>query len=190
MADLQTLERRAAIAATCTLCALHESRTQVVWADGNPESPLLFIGEGPGQQEDEQGKPFVGAAGQLLDRMLAAIDLDRTQVYIANIVKCRPPQNRDPKPEEIAACLDHLRWQVHCVKPAILVCLGAVAARTIIAPDFRITKDRGQWIEKGDYRIMATYHPAALLRDPNKKPEAWEDFKQLRAALSELPGAQ
>ncbi len=186
MADLKALAERASIAADCTDCALHAGRRQVVWADGNPETKVMFIGEGPGQQEDEQGKPFVGAAGQLLDRILSAIQLDRSQVYIANVVKCRPPQNRDPKPEEIQACLNHLRWQVHCIKPAILVCLGAVAARTIIDPEFRITQERGQWIQRGEYLLMATYHPAALLRDPSKKPEAWQDFQALQAKLAAL----
>ncbi len=185
MADLQTLRHVAEQAQRCRQCALAQERSRVVWADGNPETRIMFIGEGPGQQEDQEGKPFVGAAGQLLDKMLAAVSLDRTQVYIANVVKCRPPNNRNPQEQEIAACLNYLRWQVHCIRPRYLICLGAVAAQTIIAPDFRISRQRGQWIERGEYRIMATYHPAALLRDPGKKREAWQDFQAIRDALAQ-----
>ena len=183
MPDLDQLQTVAQEAAQCTRCELCKSRTQVVWADGNPHSSVMLVGEGPGQQEDEQGKPFVGAAGQLLDKMLTAISLDRSKVYIANVVKCRPPNNRNPEKGEIEACLNYLRWQVHCIQPKYIVCLGAVAARTIIDPGFSVTQGRGQWMEKGNIKIMATYHPAALLRDPEKKKEAWQDLQVLQQTL-------
>lgn len=164
----------------CTNCQLAEGRTNVVIGDGNPNADIMLIGEGPGQQEDLQGIPFVGAAGQLLDKMLAAIDFSREDVYIANIVKCRPPGNRDPREEEQAACIAYLRHQLVLVKPRIIVCLGRIAALSIIDRNFKITKERGLWIQRKGYWIMATYHPAALLRDETKKRPAWEDFKAVR----------
>lgn len=129
----------------------------------------MFIGEGPGYNEDQQGRPFVGKAGQLLDKMVEAIGLKREDVYIANVVKCRPPNNRNPYEEESVICIEYLRWQVKIINPDIIVCLGAIAARNIISPDFKITADRGKWIQRGSFYIMPTYHPAALLRDENKK---------------------
>lgn len=147
----------------------------------------MFIGEGPGENEDLQGEPFVGRGGQLLDKMLAAVDLDRkTNVYIANIVKCRPPKNRDPLPEEQEACIDWLRNQVALIRPKIIVCLGRIAAMRIIKPDMKITREHGQFFEKNGTLMMATLHPAALLRNPNQKPVAFEDFLKLREKIDEL----
>jgi DNA polymerase len=155
----------------------------MVFGDGNRDADIMFIGEGPGEQEDLQGIPFVGPAGKLLDDMLAMIDLDRSKVYIANIVKCRPPGNRDPKPEEEIACNHWLKRQIELVDPKIIVCLGRIAARIFIDPNFRITKDHGCFYER-DYRhYMATYHPSALLRDVSKRPEAFGDLRNLRKEI-------
>ena len=170
----------------CTRCPLHQRRTQVVFGVGNPHSPLMFVGEGPGEQEDLQGEPFVGRAGQLLTRMLAAIHLRREDVYITNIVKCRPPGNRTPTDEEMAACIPILRQQFAIIRPRILVTLGAAATRAIIDPKARITQIRGQWVERGEVKMIATYHPAYLLRNPAKKAEAWEDLQAIRAAYDAL----
>ncbi len=170
----------------CKKCRLSEMRTNVVIGTGNRNADILFIGEGPGQQEDLQGIPFVGPAGQLLDKMLAAIDLNRERVYIANIVKCRPPGNRDPHEDEQTACMNYLRYQLLLIQPKIIVCLGRIAAQAIVDKDFKITKQRGQWIFRKGYWIMATYHPSALLRDETKKRPAWEDFKEIRNKLYEI----
>lgn len=170
----------------CYKCPLGQTRTNLVFGVGNKNSDILFVGEGPGYHEDMEGEPFVGAAGQLLDKMLASIGLDRTQVYIANVVKCRPPQNRDPLPEEREACLDYLRMQFLLIKPKIIVCLGRIAAQTIIEPNFRITKSRGIWYNKKGIDIIATYHPSALLRDESKKRPAWEDLKSIKKKYEEL----
>lgn len=171
----------------CRRCGLCETRTNVVVGVGNPRSKVMFIGEGPGENEDLQGEPFVGRGGQLLDKMLAAVDLDRkTNVYIANIVKCRPPKNRDPLPEEQEACIGWLRNQVALIRPKIIVCLGRIAAMRIIKPDMKITREHGQFFEKNGTLMMATLHPAALLRNPNQKPSAFEDFLKLREKIDEL----
>ena len=171
----------------CRKCGLCETRTKVVVGVGNPRSGILFIGEGPGKNEDLQGEPFVGRGGQLLDKMLAAIDLDRKKnIYIANIVKCRPPENRDPLPEEQEACIEWLRNQVALIRPKIIVCLGRISAMRIIKPDIKITKEHGQFFEKNGVLMMATLHPAALLRNPNQKPAAFEDFLKLREKIDEL----
>lgn len=171
----------------CRKCGLCETRTNVVVGVGNPAAKILFIGEGPGENEDLQGEPFVGRGGQLLDKMLAAVDLDRkTNIYIANIVKCRPPKNRDPLPEEQEACIGWLRNQVALIRPKIIVCLGRIAAMRIIKPDMKITKEHGQFFEKNGTLLMATLHPAALLRNPNQKPAAFEDFLKLREKIDEL----
>lgn len=171
----------------CRRCGLCETRTNVVVGVGNPRSKVMFIGEGPGENEDLQGEPFVGRGGQLLDKMLAAVDLDRkTNVYIANIVKCRPPKNRDPLPEEQEACIGWLRNQVALIRPKIIVCLGRIAAMRIIKPDMKITREHGQFFEKNGTLMMATLHPAALLRNPNQKPAAFEDFMKLREKIDEL----
>ena len=168
----------------CNLC---KTRTNVVFGVGNKEAEVLFIGEGPGQNEDLQGEPFVGRGGQLLDKMLTAIDLDRKKnIYIANIVKCRPPKNRDPLPEEQEQCIDWLKNQVHLIRPKIIVCLGRIAAMKIIKSDIKITKEHGIFFEKNGVSMMATLHPAALLRNPRQKPEAFEDFLKLRDKIREI----
>ena len=172
----------------CQKCDLWKTRRNVVIGKGNRNADIMFIGEGPGEQEDIQGYPFVGPAGQLLDRMLAAIDMSIDDVYIANIVKCRPPSNRDPKEEEQQACINYLRYQLKLIEPKIIVCLGRIAAKAIIDPDFKITKQRGQWVERKGYWITATYHPSALLRDESKKRPAWEDFKSIRDKYNQLKG--
>ena len=146
----------------------------------------MFIGEGPGEQEDIQGEPFVGRAGQLLDKFLFAVDIPRESVYIANILKCRPPKNRDPLPAEEDACMDFLRRQVKLIQPKIIVCLGRISAMRLIRPDFKITKEHGEWVERGNFLITAVYHPALLLRDPRKKEEMLADMKKIRAKLDEL----
>ena len=193
-----TMERKAACMYTnwteletackaCEKCELCQTRTHVVFGMGNPQSDILFIGEGPGENEDLEGLPFVGRSGQLLDKMLAAIDLDRNKnIYIANIVKCRPPKNRDPLPEEQEACMDWLKNQVMIMRPKIIVCLGRIAAMKLIKPDMKITKEHGIFFEKNGVLMMATLHPAALLRNPSNKPAAFEDFLKLRAKIDEL----
>lgn len=176
---------------SCHKCKLAETRTNVVFGVGNRNADVLFIGEGPGENEDLQGEPFVGRGGQLLDKMLAAVDLDRhSNIYIANIVKCRPPKNRDPEQEEQEACLNWLRAQVSLIRPKIIVCLGRVAAMKLIKPDIKITKEHGIFFEKSGVLMMGTLHPAALLRNPNNKPAAFEDFLKLRQKLDELKLAQ
>lgn len=171
----------------CRGCALAETRTNVVFGDGATDAEILFVGEGPGQHEDEQGLPFVGRGGQLLDKLLAAVDLDRkTNIYIANIVKCRPPKNRDPLPEEQDACIGWLRNQFALLRPKIIVCLGRVAGMKMIKPDLKITKEHGTFFEKGGVLMMPTLHPAALLRNPAQKPAAFEDFLKLREKIDEL----
>jgi DNA polymerase len=170
----------------CTKCPLAETRTNTVIGDGNQNADIMFVGEGPGYNEDMQGIPFVGAAGQLLDKMLLDINLTRADVYICNIVKCRPPQNRDPLPEEQAACMDYLRCQYLLVRPKILICLGRIAAQALISPDFRITRQHGIWYNKKGLFMLATYHPSALLRDTSKKADAWEDLKLIKKKYEEL----
>ncbi len=171
----------------CERCELCKTRHNVVVGVGSENAEVMFIGEGPGENEDLQGEPFVGRAGKLLDKMLTAVDLDRNKnIYIANIVKCRPPQNRDPKPEEQEQCIEWLRSQVRLIRPKIIVCLGRIAAAKIIKPDIKITKEHGQWIQKGDYLMMAMLHPAAILRDPRKKPDAFNDFLILRDKINEI----
>lgn len=183
---MYTLDELKTITENCKKCNLHKTRTNVVFGEGNENAEIMFIGEGPGYYEDKQGRPFVGAAGKLLDKMLKVIELDRNTIYIANIVKCRPPNNRNPLQEESKQCIQYLRWQVKLIKPKIIVCLGAVSAKNIIKPDFRITTERGKWVKKGDYYIMPTFHPAALLRDEKKKKPAWEDFKSIRNKYDEI----
>lgn len=171
----------------CTNCNLCKTRKNVVVGVGNREAEVLFIGEGPGENEDLQGEPFVGRGGQLLDKMLHAIDLDRNKnIYIANIVKCRPPQNRDPLPEEQDACIQWLRNQVALIRPKIIVCLGRIAGMKLIKPDLKITKEHGIFFEKNGVWMMATLHPAALLRNPAQKPGAFDDFLKLREKIKEV----
>jgi DNA polymerase len=155
-------------------------RNNLVFGVGNENSDLMFIGEGPGEQEDLQGEPFVGPAGKLLDDMLEMIDLDRSKIYIANMVKCRPPRNRDPQASEIAACRPWLERQIALVNPRLIVCLGRIAAMSLIREDFRITREHGQWFERNGRRIIATFHPSALLRDPSRRPDAFMDLREIR----------
>ena len=171
---------------SCQRCGLAETRKNVVFGDGNPEAELLFIGEGPGANEDAQGLPFVGRAGKLLDDMLEMIDLDRTKIFITNIVKCRPPKNRDPLNVEQEACIEYLRRQTAMIQPKIIVCLGRIAAMQIIKPDFKITKEHGQWFDKAGIRMTALYHPAALLRDPSRRPETFDDLKNIQAEIRRI----
>ncbi len=170
----------------CMKCELGRTRHNLVFGVGSRTADVMFIGEGPGEQEDLKGEPFVGPAGKLLDVMLELIGLDRTQVYIANIVKCRPPRNRDPLPDEQAACIGWLERQIDLVQPKILVFLGRIAAMAFIKPDFRITKEHGQWFDVQGRRAMAMYHPSALLRDPSKRPETFVDMKTLRQEIDSL----
>ena len=170
----------------CTRCGLAEGRTNVVFGVGNQNADIMFIGEGPGEQEDLKGEPFVGPAGKLLDDMLSIIDLDRSKVYIANIVKCRPPRNRDPQDEEQDACIAYLRRQVMLIQPKIIVCLGRIAARRIIDADYRITREHGKWICRNGIWITGIYHPSALLRDLSKRPETFEDLLDIRTKIEEL----
>jgi len=172
--------------AACGLCPLQQGIRHKVPGQGDRHAPLMFIGEGPGQVEDEEGLAFVGPAGQLLTKMLAAISLPRDRVYICNIVKCRPPNNRVPEESEAEACKLHLRMQVALVQPKVIVLLGSTAARNTLGAEIRITRDRGRWFERKGVWMMPTYHPSALLRDPAKKREAWEDMKSLRDKLMEL----
>ena len=170
---------------SCRRCRLAETRTNVVFGVGRRDAEVVFIGEGPGQQEDLQGEPFVGRSGQLLDDMMAMIDLHRENTFIANIVKCRPPGNRDPLPAEQTACGPWLEQQLALLKPKIIVCLGRVAAMYMIRPDFKITRDHGQWFLHEGVHMMALYHPAALLRDPSKRPETFVDLKTLQRKIRE-----
>ena len=168
----------------CQRCPLHTTRHNVVFGQGVENAEVLFVGEGPGQSEDEQGLPFVGRSGQLLDKYLFAIDLDRaSNCYIANIVKCRPPQNRDPLPAESEACMPWLREQFRLLRPKIVVCLGRIAATALIKDPFRITREHGQWFDVNGRRCMAIYHPSALLRDTSKRPETFVDLKTLQREI-------
>ena len=170
----------------CRECALCQARKTVVFGVGSTQAEIMLIGEGPGANEDEQGIPFVGKAGQLLDSMLAIIGLDRTMVYIANIVKCRPPGNRDPLNVEQDACIGYLRRQMALLSPKILVCLGRIAAMRFIDPKFRITREHGIWFDVDGMRMMAVYHPSALLRDPGKRPETFDDLKSLQSEIARV----
>lgn len=182
--DLQALQQECL---ACRRCGLCETRTNVVFGQGVPTAEVLFVGEGPGASEDEQGLPFVGRSGQLLDHYLEAIDLSRDKnVYIANIVKCRPPQNRDPLPEESSACMPWLEEQIRLIDPKIIVCLGRVAAKQMMDPDISIMRQHGEFIQKDGRWYMATLHPAALLRNPAAKPDAFGDFVALRQKIREV----
>lgn len=184
--DWNTLE---ASCRSCTRCGLCEKRHNVVFGVGNRQADILFVGEGPGEQEDLKGEPFVGPAGQLLDDMLSIIDLDRTNCYIANIVKCRPPQNRDPLEIEQEACMGYLRQQIQLLNPKIIVCLGRIAAKALIREDFRITREHGTWTQKDGIWMTAMYHPSALLRDLSKRPETFDDLLAIRTKRKALTSA-
>lgn len=175
------------ICSHCTRCGLCETRHNVVFGIGREDADIMFVGEGPGEQEDLKGEPFVGPAGKLLDDMLSIIDLDRnSNCYIANIVKCRPPRNRDPLETEQDACVGYLRNQVALIKPKIIVCLGRIAAKRLIDPDYRITRQHGQWVERNGVWMTAVYHPSALLRDLNKRPETFDDLMAIREKIKEV----
>jgi DNA polymerase len=170
----------------CRACELHTTRTNCVFGTGNVDADLLFVGEAPGDNEDKTGVPFVGRAGQLLVQYVYAVDIPRESVYIANILKCRPPKNRDPLPAEEDACMDFLRRQVKLIRPKIIVCLGRISAMRLIRPDYKITKEHGEWVQKGNFLITAVYHPALLLRDPRRKEEMLVDMKKIKEKLDEL----
>jgi len=172
----------------CTKCPLGFTRTKFVFGFGNPRADILFIGEAPGRDEDLSGEPFVGRAGQLLDKMLAAIELSRHDVYIANILKCRPPENRDPLPEESDTCLPHLAEQIRLIKPKLICALGRIAAQILLDTKTPLSKLRGRFYDVGGAKMLATFHPAALLRNPNFKKEAWEDLKLLRRTYDQVMG--
>lgn len=167
----------------CDKCPLGKTKTNTVFGCGNQNARLMFVGEAPGEQEDKEGIPFVGAAGKLLDKYLDAVGILRDEVYIANILKCRPPHNRDPLPEEGDACIGFLREQVKLIRPEIIVCLGRISAMRLIKPEFKITREHGVIIKKGAFAMTAVYHPAALLRDPSKKEDMYRDMKKIKAYL-------
>ncbi len=167
----------------CEKCALGKTKTKTVFGVGNKNADLMFIGEAPGESEDKSGIPFVGRAGKLFDKYLTALGINRDDVYIANILKCRPPNNRDPLPEEQDACITHLREQVRLINPKIIVCLGRISAMRLIKPDFKITKEHGIFFKKGAFEIVAVYHPSLLLRDPSKREEMYADMKRIKQKL-------
>lgn len=181
--DWDRLEKRCL---DCTACPLWETRHHVVFGVGPKDADVMLIGEGPGEQEDLKGEPFVGAAGKLLDDMLSIIDLSRENCYITNIVKCRPPHNRDPLEDEQNACMGFLRWQASMLDPKIIVCLGRIAAMRIIGRDFRITRDHGKWVERKDVWMTAIYHPSALLRDVSKRPDTFQDLLSIREKIQQV----
>ena len=183
MGEWEALQQRCL---QCRACGLAESRTNVVFGMGTPDAEVLFVGEAPGANEDEQGLPFVGRAGQLLDDMLQMIGLHRDRIYITNSIKCRPPQNRDPLNTEKEACAGYLQQQLQLMQPKIIVCLGRISAMEMIKPDFKITQEHGQFFEKNGVLMTALYHPAALLRDPGKKPDTFVDLKRLRAKIQQV----
>lgn len=183
MSEMEAIYRECA---QCEGCGLCRSRNHVVFGIGPEDADIVFVGEGPGQQEDLSGVPFVGAAGQLLDQMLSIIDLGRHNCYICNIVKCRPPQNRDPMAQEQDACIGYLQRQLAVLQPKIIVCLGRIAAMRLIREDLRITREHGQWFEKDGISYMAMYHPSALLRDVGKRPDSFSDLLKLREKAREL----
>lgn len=178
---------------SCRKCSLAETRTNVVFGVGNPHADIMFVGEAPGEKEDLSGIPFVGAAGKLFDKYLVAVGIPREEIYIANMLKCRPPKNRDPKPEEQDLCIEYLREQVRAVSPKLIVCLGRISAMRLIKPDFRITAEHGIWFERGAFSICAVYHPSALLRDPRKKDDMLADMMDIKRrldALKQTPAAE
>ena len=172
----------------CQACPLGSTRTNMVFGKGSDTATVMLIGEGPGADEDKQGRPFVGRAGQLLDKILAAAELPPDDIYIANVVKCRPPGNRQPRPEEVEVCKNFLREQLKIIAPKIIVCLGAVSTQLLIDPEAKITKVRGNWVKKGTFLIMPTFHPAALLRDGSKKKDVWQDMQMVRDEYHRIKG--
>lgn len=171
---------------SCTRCSLSETRTNVVFGTGSREADIMFVGEAPGEKEDLSGVPFVGAAGKMLDKYLYAVDIDREKVYIANMLKCRPPKNRDPREDEQDLCIEYLREQVRLINPKIIVCLGRISAKRLIKQDFMITKEHGVFYEKNGFTICAVYHPSALLHDPRKKEDMLIDMQKIKEKLDEI----
>lgn len=186
-AEFSDLDALAAFAVGCRRCGLREGCRGVVFGEGAPRARIMLVGEGPGANEDAQGRPFVGRAGQLLDRILAAVDLAREDVYITNVVKCRPAGNRTPTEAELRTCLPFLLAQIRLIQPAIIVCMGSTAVRALIHPDARITRIRGTWRRRWGIDLMPTFHPAAVLRDPSKRRPVWEDFQEIRRRYDALP---
>lgn len=183
MDSLEALYKKCA---SCQGCELYKTRTNTVFGYGNEHADLMFVGEAPGEQEDLKGVPFIGRAGQLFDKFLDEIGIKREDVYIANILKCRPPKNRDPLPNEEDACIDYLYEQIRLINPKLIVCLGRISAMRLIKPDFKITKEHGEWFDKGIYKMCAVYHPALLLRDPRKKEDMSHDMAKIKKVLDEL----
>ena len=181
--DLEILREKVTL---CRDCRLRDGARGVVFGEGNPQAHVMLVGEGPGATEDEMGRPFVGKAGRLLDAMLRSAGFQRDSVFIANIVKCRPPENRLPLPDEVVACFPHLKAQIRIINPRIVVCLGALSAQTLVDPSIRVTRDRGRWWTKDSRKYLVTYHPAAVLRDENKKKPMLEDFQTLRKVYIEM----
>ena len=186
MSNVDTWEALRTECENCTACELCKTRTNCVFGVGNENADILFVGEAPGDNEDKTGIPFVGRAGKLLDQYLFAVDIPRENVYIANILKCRPPKNRDPLPSEEDACIEFLRRQVRLINPKVIVCLGRISAMRLIKPDFKITKEHGVWFKKGNFYITAVYHPALLLRDPRKKEEMLADMKAIKEKIDSI----
>lgn len=175
-----------AMCTTCQRCSLCKTRKNSVIGKGNINADIMFVGEAPGEQEDLRGKPFVGLAGQLLDKYFLALDIPLDSIYVCNILKCRPPRNRDPLPEESNACMHLLREQVRLVKPKVIICLGRIAAQMLIHPDFRITAEHGKWFEKGKFYMCAVYHPSALLRDPGKLEDMYKDMENIKTFCQKI----
>ena len=184
--DMLTLDSIRAEIGDCQRCKLAPKRTNIVFGSGNPSAELVFVGEAPGFDEDQQGLPFVGRAGQLLTKIIESINLKREDVYICNVLKCRPPENRNPEPDEVAACNPFMKKQLAAIRPKIVCCLGTFAAQTVLKTVAPISKLRGKFYDMDGMRIIATFHPAYLLRSPDKKREVWEDMKQIRAELFRL----
>jgi uracil-DNA glycosylase family 4 len=181
--DPVVLEELARIAARCTRCRLSASRTQVVFGTGNPEANLMFVGEAPGRDEDLQGEPFVGKAGQLLTDIIKAMKLSRADVYIANVIKCRPPENRNPEPDELDSCRPYIKRQVELIRPKVIVTLGKFALQSLTGKTYSISSIRGEWLEHEGVKVMPTFHPAYLLRTPSAKKDVWQDMKKVMTEL-------
>ena len=184
--QVQTYQELLDMSGDCQKCRLRDTCRQVVFGDGNTNADIIFIGEGPGKDEDEQGIPFIGRAGQLLNKILEAAQFNRSEVFITNVVKCRPPGNRLPNPDEVKECRSYLEAQIRIINPKIVVCLGAMACQTVIDPKAKISQTRGRWFTRNGIMIMATYHPAALLRNEQYKRPTWEDFKLIRDEYKKL----
>ena len=183
IADDSLLKIQADLGSDCTRCKLHRGRTKLVFGDGNPKAELVFVGEGPGRDEDQQGLPFVGRAGKLLTQMIEAMGLQRKDVYICNVVKCRPPENRAPEKDEVETCSPFLLRQLDAIAPKVIVCLGSIAAQTLLETNRGISHFRGEWMQFRGTKLMATYHPAYLLRNPSAKGEVWKDLQKVMAVL-------